>query len=76
MAGSPNSRSDIARYSSAGIQMVLIIGIFVYIGRRLDARFALEKPWWTLGLSVFGVIIALIFMVKSFSKISNSHKKK
>ena len=70
------SPSDIATYGSAGIQMVLIIGLFVYLGQRLDAYFQVNKPWWTLGLSILGVIIALVFMVKSFDKISKNKKKK
>jgi hypothetical protein len=54
--------------SGAGIQMVLIIGIFVFAGRKLDQHFQLEKPLWTLGLSVLGVIISLVFMMRAFSK--------
>lgn len=56
--------------SGAGIQMVLIIGIFVFAGRKLDQHFLSGKPWWTLGLSILGVIISLVFMVRAFSKIS------
>jgi F0F1-type ATP synthase assembly protein I len=69
---------EFARYGGAGIQMVLIIGLFVFIGTRLDRRFATEKPWWTLGLSIFGVIIALIFMIRSFDNIArdNARRKK
>lgn len=55
--------------SGAGIQMVLIIGIFVFGGRKLDQHYGLEKPWWTLGLAICGVIISLVFMVRAFSKI-------
>lgn len=62
--------SDVGRYSGAGIQMVLIIGIFVFAGRKLDAHFGLEKPWWTLGLSLLGVVISIIFMVRAFDRIS------
>lgn len=62
--------SDLAEYGNVGIQMVLIIGVFVVLGRWLDGKYATEKPWWTLALSVFGVIITIVFMIKKFSKIS------
>lgn len=57
-------------YSGAGVQMVLIIGIFVFLGRKLDGHFMPSKPWWTLGLSLFGVIVALLYIVSAFNKIS------
>jgi hypothetical protein len=53
-------------YSAAGIQMVLIIGIFVFAGRKLDSHFQLEKPWWTLGLAIFGVIISMTLYAQGF----------
>ncbi len=62
--------SDAIRYSSAGIQMVVIIGAFVYLGIRLDNYTNTEKPWWTLASSIFGVIIAMVFMIKAFNRIS------
>jgi hypothetical protein len=61
-------QSDLMHLSGAGIQMVLIIGIFVFAGRKLDQHFQLEKPLWTLGLSVLGVLISLVFMMRAFSK--------
>jgi ATP synthase protein I len=63
-------QSDLIHYSAAGVQMVLIIGIFVFIGRKLDTAQELQKPWWTLGLSIFGVIISMVYMLRAFSKIS------
>lgn len=62
--------SDGLRYSSAGIQMLMIIGVFVYGGYRLDEYFSLEKPLWTAGLSIFGVIVAIVFMIRAFNRIS------
>jgi F0F1-type ATP synthase assembly protein I len=66
---------DYIRYSSAGIQMVMIIGLFVFAGTWLDRKFATEKPWFTLGLSLFGVIVALVFMVKSFEKLGKENAR-
>ena len=62
---------DLARYSTIGIQMVLMIGIFVFGGNRLDKHFETETPWWTAGLSIFGVIVAIIYMVRGFNRVSD-----
>jgi len=48
--------------------MVLIIGIFVFAGIKLDAYFHTSRPWFTLGLSLFGVVIAMIYMIRSFTR--------
>jgi F0F1-type ATP synthase assembly protein I len=62
----PPKRPDYIHYSSAGIQMVLTILLFTYLGTRLDKYFETRKPLWTALLAIFGVVIAMIFMVKSF----------
>lgn len=62
--------SDLAEYGNAGIQMVLIIGVFVLLGRYLDGKTVTDKPWWTMALAIFGVIISVLFMVRKFGQIS------
>jgi F0F1-type ATP synthase assembly protein I len=64
---------DYIQYSSAGIQMVLTILLFTYLGYRLDRHFE-SKPLWTALLSIFGVVIAMIFMVKAFTKVADKKK--
>ena len=66
MSESPKKRNEYIHYSSAGIQMVLTILLFTYLGTRLDKHFETSKPIWTAILAIFGVVIAMIFMVKSF----------
>lgn len=64
----PTKRNtDFIQYSSAGIQMVLTILLFTYLGIRIDRHFE-TKPLWTAILAIFGVVIAMIFMVKAFMK--------
>lgn len=50
--------------------MVIMIGIFVFIGTRLDRYFETEKAWWTAGLAILGVICSVVYMVVAFNKIS------
>lgn len=48
--------------------MVATVGIFVYIGHRIDKARDSEKPWFTLLLSVVGVIVAIYQLFKTFLK--------
>ena len=66
MSEPDKKRKDYIHYSSAGIQMVLTILLFTYHGTRADKHFETSKPIWTAILAIFGVVIAMIFMVKSF----------
>ena len=54
--------------------MVVYIGVFVFAGRWLDNRYATEKPWWTLGLSLTGVVFSMVYLVRRFLRDSNSNK--
>ncbi len=67
MTEPPKKNNEYLHYSSAGIQMVLTILLFTYLGIRLDRHFA-TKPLWTALLAIFGVVIAMVFMVKAFMK--------
>lgn len=69
-----NRNSDVVNYSSAGIQMVLTILLFTFLGIKLDDYFE-TKPLWTALLAVFGVVVAMIFMVKAFMKPPGGKKK-
>jgi F0F1-type ATP synthase assembly protein I len=62
----PKRNTDYIHYSSAGIQMVLTILIFTFLGTRLDKYFETSKPLWTAFLAIFGVVVAMIFMIKKF----------
>lgn len=68
-------RADYLHYSSVGIQMVLTILLFTFLGTRLDRHFELKKPIWTAILAIFGVVVAMIFMLKSFLKPPSKKSK-
>ena len=50
--------------------MGIIIAGFAYLGHYLDGKYQLKTPWWTLGLSLFGVAAGLYIMIKEVIKIS------
>lgn len=62
--------SKFARFSSVGIQMGVIIALFTWLGTYLDAKYKTTTAWWTLGLSLFGVVAGLILVIKEVIKMS------
>lgn len=68
--------SKYLRFSGLGIQMGIIIGGFAWLGTYLDDRYQNKTPWWTLGLSLFGVVAALYLMIKEVVKLSKEDDDK
>ena len=54
-----------ARYSAMGFQMVAIIGVFTFIGYKIDAAADHETKWVTALLSLTGVFISLYIIIRS-----------
>lgn len=61
-------RADYLHYSSVGIQMVLTILLFTYLGHRLDKYIENPKPIWTAVFALLGVVISMLVMLRSFIK--------
>ncbi len=45
-------------------QMGATIGIFTFIGKKIDGHYATETPYWTVGFALLGVFTALYFLLK------------
>lgn len=58
------------KFSSLGIQMGLIIYAFVWGGMFLDEYYEMSTPWFTVVLSLFGVIGSLILTIREVIKMS------
>ena len=63
--------SKYARFSSVVIQMGVIITFFTWLGVYLDREYKSETGWWTIGLSLFGILISLYLVINNVIKISN-----
>ena len=66
----PDSDSDsrlraLAKYSGLGFQMLGIIGVFTFLGMKLDGYLHSKKPWWTAALALVGVIGAIYQVIRS-----------
>lgn len=59
-----------AQFSSAAIQMGVIILAGVYAGQYLDEKYNADKKYFTLTLSLLSVAVALYVVLKKVMKIS------
>ena len=59
------------RFSSMVIQMAGIIAFFAWLGAYFDKKFQTTTPWWTLSLSLFGVISSMFLVIREILKINN-----
>lgn len=63
-----NSLSKYAYYSGLGFQMIAIIGVFTFIGYKIDQNTDNPKPIFTAILSLLGVCVSLYTVIKSVKK--------
>lgn len=58
----------VAKYSSIAFQMLATIGLSAWAGIWLDRHFQTKTPWWTIGLMLFGVLVALWQVIRGLTK--------
>ena len=63
-----NRLSKYANYSGLGFQMIAIIGVFTYIGYKIDQNRESQKPIFTAVLSLIGVCVSLYSVIRSIKK--------
>ncbi len=59
------------KFSSLGIQMGLIIYVFTWGGMFLDERYEMPTPWFTVALSLSGVVGSLTLVIREVIKMNN-----
>lgn len=60
--------NQLLRYSGLAFQMLAIIGGCTWLGIWLDRRLGTATPWWTLGLALFGVIGAMVTVIRDVNR--------
>ena len=60
--------NNYAKYTSLGVQMIVIILVTVWGGMKLDKLFGLHTPVFTIILSLLGVFAAIYTAIKDFIK--------
>ena len=52
------------KYSGLAFQIAVVVGLFAFAGIKLDAHYATERPYFTAGLALLGVGVALYTALK------------
>jgi F0F1-type ATP synthase assembly protein I len=60
--------NNFAKYSSISFQMLATIGVFAFIGYKLDAYKHTKTPIFTAIFSLIGVVISLYQVIKQLNK--------
>jgi F0F1-type ATP synthase assembly protein I len=62
---------NLAALSGLGIQMGVIVGVFTFIGLKLD-QFFLENSTdlFTLGFVLIGIFLSMVYVIKRVNKSS------
>lgn len=66
--------SPLIRFTSMGFQMGIIIAFFTWLGIFLDDKYKTKTPWWTIGLSLFGVCASLYLIIKEVMKMGKNEE--
>jgi F0F1-type ATP synthase assembly protein I len=62
--------NNLARLSGVGLQMGATIFFGAYAGKWLDQKYPNEKNWFTIGLTLLFVAIALFNVLRQVNKIN------
>lgn len=68
---SKNNKSDFnnfIRYSSLGFEMMAIIGVFTFVGYKIDQWMKNEFLAFTFGLMVLSAILAVVYAIRRLMK--------
>ena len=60
--------SNVAKYSGIAFTMLAIIGLSAWLGTWLDGHFHNKTPYFTVGLMVLGLFVALYQVIRSLTK--------
>ncbi|SFB81528.1 Putative F0F1-ATPase subunit Ca2+/Mg2+ transporter [Parapedobacter composti] len=63
-----NALGKYAYFTGVGFQMLAIIGIFTYIGHRIDKSRAAQTPLWTALFALAGVCISIYTVIRAVTK--------
>ena len=64
----PSSETSPWAYASLGMQIVVTVLVFIYIGFRIDRHWQ-TKPWGLVSGAVLGIIVSLYNFLKIVSQI-------
>ncbi len=63
-----NQKSAIGKYTGIGVQMLLTIIVFAWLGSKLDDYLKTKQPYMTLAGMLFGVVGSIINLIRQINK--------
>jgi Putative F0F1-ATPase subunit Ca2+/Mg2+ transporter len=60
----PKGASSLAKYSSMGVELVLVLCLAAWLGRWLDARYQVESGLYTIFLMLFALVGSMYRLIK------------
>ena len=63
--------SKFARLSGVGLQMGATIFLGAYAGKFMDEKYPTNKKWFTIGLTLFAVGLALYNVLRQVNKLNS-----
>ncbi|MCR9172466.1 MAG: AtpZ/AtpI family protein [bacterium] len=70
MSKEPRKSTRFLALTGIGIQMGATIFLGAWAGRELDEAYPSNKKWWTMGLTIFAVIVSLYSVLKQVNRIN------
>lgn len=70
----PQKKNKYLQLMGVAAQMGATIFLGAYLGKKLDEKYPSDKKWFTMGLTVFSVVIALYMVLKQLNKINEDEK--
>lgn len=59
------------KLTGIGLQMGLTIYLAAYFGKKLDTMYPNERNWYTVGLTMLGVVVAMISIVRQTKNLND-----
>ncbi len=70
----PIQPNNFLRLTGVATQMGITIFLGAYFGKWLDEKYPSDKKWFTMGLTILAVGIALYNVLRQVNKINNTNK--
>lgn len=62
--------SSYVKYTGLFFQMLVIIGVFTFVGSEIDDYQQTSQPYYTAGFALLGVVIAIYQVLKEVNQIN------
>jgi membrane protein DedA with SNARE-associated domain len=69
-----NERKKWSSWIGVPFQMVATIFVGYWLGAWLDEKYEVERQWWTVGLTLFAVLVSLYQLIRQIQGLDKKSK--